>query len=273
MPPVNKHLLWVLLALPTIIIIVLALSRKHAPDAAPKHVHKISGQAINTAQSVFLNREFIGITEQTQIENSLSNLIARLPLNENCRIQATKSCWGVIKAYGTGDWDLFEAVRVPKPGYVTSPDILGQMRGLLPAQSQNNSAALETNPIALYKAIWVRTFSNQPLYNEISLRSNTVDLLNVSKEEVGGITFSRLNAHAGQIFAESCPATVFDYNRYIFPNSGTTLVLRLSYFGKLNEHVSPLMIAFAWDGAQSVWIPFRLCEGFARQPLSRIWCF
>lgn len=251
------------MALPVVALLLVAVTRK---STTPSNVLEITGEAILTAQTIFEDREFMEVRDEHLVQRELADLLSPLILDPKQLDQANKSCWGMIKAYGTADWDLFRSTRIPTPGYEISPDAVKFMAMLLPKHRL-------TDPLAMYQEVWEHSLKGEPLFTEISFLTNAINLQTIAKERIGGLTFARLGIQKGQRFVESSPFRVIDYTTRTFPAQGEAIVLSLSFFAKLGPAVSPIMIAFAWDDQDSQWVPIKMSQGLAVTPISQVHCF
>lgn len=271
----NKHVWFAVALLPMLLLVSIVVARKKryqtvsgisVTSGTSGNALVVDRVAIGSAQTIFENREFTDVKDERSIRDALADRLSRLMLDPKQRDEASKCCWGMIKAYGTSDWDLFISTRVPALGYEVPPGVVKFMESLLPNHR-------ETDASALYREIWEHNFKGTPFFTMISLQTNAINLETMGKESMGGLTFAKIGVQKGQLFVDSGAKTVFDYTKKAFSARGVAAVLSLSFYAKMGEAVSPIMIAFAWNDQDSTWLPIKMKEGLASKPIARVYCF
>lgn len=182
---------------------------------------------------------------------------------EAAKLGANKSCLGMLKAFGTGDWTTFQSIRIPISGYTTTS---AAEKYLL----KNSSDANISNVLNAYQATWQKTFKDKPLFSEISLTSNAVTVLELPSDALKTIMFPEFTEVKDRHWFEKSPLSVFDYSRVMTLGAKRVQVLRFFFFGRIDKDSTPYMIVFAWDEEHQTWLPMRLTVALAKQPVHEL---
>jgi len=258
----------------SLLLICLVLWRRNASNTiiAVNTPHpgvtalKMDVSKLRKSETIWANRAFLKIEKDDEIQGLLGDLVGRLPLSEKAKLAANRSCWGMLKAYGSGDWYMFQSVRIPIKGYEINTQMVKALKMNAPDKSSETS-------IEVYHDAWNNTFKKTPLFDQVSLESNAVTVLTLPLIDIKGVAFPQFTTLANQNWMTISPTRFFDYDKIMSNKSNQVQVLRFFFFGKIGNDTRPYMVIFVWNEDDSVWLPWRMTFALVKTPLHNVLAF
>jgi hypothetical protein len=263
----NKGL-FVFLVIPTLVLFGLVFLKKQKHPAAFQGVQepvRIDGKDLRGSAVIWTNREFVHIVKNEEnIRIIIQNFITPLLLSDKEKSNALSSCFGMIKAYGAGDWEEFMAVRIPISGYEVTKEAISQY-------ALNISETKISDADQAYKTYWKTTFQESPLFSEVSFVSNSVSLFNLSQIKIKEIHPPEFTDKLHQRWIENTLTKVYDYPNIAKINEAK--VLRLFFFSKDNKIPGFVQILFVLNGDDGLWLPYSFTLGIVQKPTHDLYLF
>lgn len=237
-------------------LIGISILRKSSPKVI------ISAVTLHKTHASWTNRTFIDCTDSGLLKEAIGSKMADQPLDAQQRSAAEADCATFIQSISTRDWDEFQRVRLPLPSFKVSDEVST-------ALTKYSGLSANTNSIDHYRALWVQTFHEKPLFTGVSFVSNSVTILHFNTFLIGKIPFPEFVSKQDQNWLQVTPTVAFDYSS-VFENHvsiGSPLtLLRFFFFAKCPdpEGARPFMLIFLWDHHSNRWIPWELTHASVR---------
>jgi hypothetical protein len=190
--------------------------------------------SLRRTRAVWADRRFVGMSSVNTVRSEIDALMEQLPLQPDAKVAASQSCYRLLLAYRSGDWNVFKSVVIPS---------------LHIPEAQSRKSWLDK-----HHALWNATFAEGGLFNEISFTVDSVSVFDMPMNQVGEVGFPTFTAVTNQNWISL--TRILEPNRADLRKLDKGKVLRFFFFGRAGSHVNPYMTLFVWDKQDSVWLPW-----------------
>jgi len=251
-----------------LLLIALILVRKHTSHTSAVTIStprpgvtavRMDPSRLQKAASVWADRSFSKVENQNEIQQLIGDSLERLPLSEKAKTAAASSCWGMIRAYSSGDWNTFISFRIPIEGYEINPRLTATLKRSAPKINSENA-------IDHYREFWNNLFKDRPFFNEVSLPTNSIVLVTLPPGDIYKVTFPHFTDTSNENWQSIRPGNVFSYDKLPAVQSTQVQVLEFFFFGKLNDKIQMYFVPFVWDEERSAWLPWSMTYAFTVGP-------
>jgi hypothetical protein len=260
----KKHVLLFAFVFPVVVLVCLTLYRKKHAVVAGGHL-SLPGNALRRSYNIWTNRAFITVKENDEAFRAVEMLASSLPVSEKARSNAVKSCVGLIKAYGRGDWEAFLSVRAPESDFEINSKAVKALESAAKYYSVTNvSKVTPANAIDTYHLLWGNLIKTNGLFSDISFISNSITVVETSPIYLQDAAAPSFTNKTNQNFIEITPTSVLDYRaKPLVEQAQKIEALRFFFFGKTGAECNYYLFIFALNEQSGAWIPWRLTVGYA----------
>jgi len=266
----NKKALLLIFALPALVLLFLICYRRgHSviggPNGLmPSGVLRLSGDLSRKTYDTWTNRAFITVKDNDKAFSAVETLAASLPVSEEAKKSAIKSCVGIIKAYGRGDWEAFLSSRVPFPDFEINPQAIVALNRTAQHRNVANDAKITTaNVLDIYHLVWPGLVNTNGLFSEISFVTNSIDVIESSPSYLAQIAPPSFADRANQACILYNPRSILDYSaKHSAQKLQKVKALRLFFMAKHETECNFYLFIFVLDEQNEVWFPYHLSIGY-----------
>ncbi len=202
--------------------------------------------ALRRSQAIWADRQFLEVTNDGALRNAINALTGQLPLDSDAIVAANESCYRLLVAYSSGDWDAFKSVMIPS---LSIPD------------AQSRKTWLDQ-----YHTRWNATFRRGGLFNECSFTVDPLTVLDIPMDQIPNLHFPTFTAATN----DNCITLtqLLNPNRADLKKMDKAKVLRFCFFGRAGSRVNLYTTIFVWNDQDSVWSPWlmRIADASVGQP-------